>query len=107
MDITTRTIRYYEDEGLLSPKRRGQQRVYTASHRVKLKLVLRGKRLGLSLAQSKEIIKMHAPNTNNKAQLEKLLEVLQLRKSQLNDQLKDIELMLIDIKSAEKTLRKQ
>ncbi|WP_156504026.1 MerR family DNA-binding transcriptional regulator, partial [Oleiphilus sp. HI0066] len=60
-DITTRTMRFYESEGLLSPKRDGQTRIYAEADRVRLKLILRGKRLGLSLAESKELIDMYKP----------------------------------------------
>jgi DNA-binding transcriptional MerR regulator len=54
--VTTRTIRYYEDEGLLSPERRGQKRVYRPRERVRLRLILRGKRLGFSIAEIREIL---------------------------------------------------
>ena len=60
-DITTRTIRHYEDLDLLSPSRRGQSRVYTPSDRTRLRLILRGKRLGLSLEDSRQIIDMYEP----------------------------------------------
>ena len=60
-DITTRTIRFYEAEGMLQPRREGQTRIYSPQDRVTLKLILRGKRLGLSLAQSRELIEMYAP----------------------------------------------
>ncbi|MFQ3223095.1 MAG: DNA-binding transcriptional MerR regulator, partial [Porticoccaceae bacterium] len=60
-EITTRTIRHYEDLGLLAPARRGQTRVYSPADRIRLKLILRGKRLGLSLDDSREIIDMYEP----------------------------------------------
>ena len=56
LDVTTRTIRFYEDEGLLAPTRRGQTRIYSSADRVKLKLILRGKRLGFSLAEIKDLL---------------------------------------------------
>ena len=104
-DITTRTIRYYEDMGLLSPARRGQQRVYTQSDRVKLKLVLRGKRLGLSLAESRQIIEMYDPTGGNKTQLKKLLEIIDTRKQSLQEQLEDIQVMLVDLSAARERLQ--
>ena len=64
-DVTTRTMRHYEDVGLLSPARRGQTRVYNAADRTRLKLILRGKRLGLSLDDSREIIDMYEPGKTN------------------------------------------
>ena len=68
-NVTTRTIRYYEEKGLLSPRREGSQRVYSASDRTKLKLILRGKRLGLSLDESAEIVRMYGSPEKNRQQL--------------------------------------
>ena len=99
-DITTRTIRYYEDMGLLAPRRRGQQRVYAASDKVKLKLVLRGKRLGLSLAESREIIELYDPTSGNKTQLQKLLDMINERKASLKQQLDDIQMMMVELDAA-------
>lgn len=104
-DITTRTIRYYEDMGLLAPTRRGQQRVYTQADRVKLKLVLRGKRLGLSLAESRQIIEMYDPTAGNKTQLKKLLEIIDTRKQSLEEQLQDIQVMLVDLTAARERIQ--
>ena len=62
-NVTTRAIRFYEDEGLLSPRREGQSRVYSARDRVHLKMILRGKRLGFSLRETREILSLYdAPN---------------------------------------------
>ena len=99
-DITTRTIRYYEDMGLLAPRRRGQQRVYAASDKVKLKLVLRGKRLGLSLAESRKIIELYDPTSGNKTQLQKLLDMINERKASLKQQLDDIQMMMVELDAA-------
>ena len=68
-EVTTRTIRHYEELGLLSPARRGQTRVYSPADRTRLKLILRGKRLGLSLDDSREIIDMYEPGKTNIDQL--------------------------------------
>ena len=89
-DITTRTMRFYESEGLLTPKRDGQTRIYLEADRVRLKLILRGKRLGLSLAESKELIDMYSPGGNNKDQLTRLLEKIRERRETLAQQLMDI-----------------
>src|SRR5690554_7011730 len=62
-DVTTRTIRFYEDEGLLQPRRRGQTRIYSSADRTTLKLILRGKRLGFSLAESRQLIQMYNPRS--------------------------------------------
>ncbi len=58
-DVTTRTIRFYEDEGLLAPRRSGQNRIYTVRDRVRLKLILRGKRLGFSIREIKDMVDMY------------------------------------------------
>lgn len=103
-DITTRTIRFYEAEGMLQPQREGQTRIYSPQDRVTLKLILRGKRLGLSLAQSRELIEMYSPGQTpeaNRPQLEKLLAVIEDRRAHLRQQLHDIERMMEDLDDAE------
>ena len=100
-DITTRTIRFYEDKGLLSPSRQGQTRIYSAGDRTILKLILRGKRLGFSLEQSGEIIKMYDSSNNNKEQLTLLVESIRAKREQLKRHLHDIEIMMLDLQEAE------
>ena len=100
-DITTRTIRFYEDKGLLSPARKGQTRLYTAADRVKLKLILRGKRLGLSLEDSGEIIRMYNPGSDNASQLSRLIGKIQERRAALEAQKRDIDIMLAELDEAE------
>ena len=86
--ITTRTIRFYEDQGLLHPQRRGQTRIYLPSDRVALKLILRGKRLGLSLAESRELIQLYIPAGDNRHQLQALLDKIAEKRAMLEQQLK-------------------
>jgi len=100
-DITTRSIRHYEDLGLLSPTRRGQTRIYAQADRTRLRLILRGKRLGLSLEDSREIIDMYEPGKANVDQLKKLIDAIQLQRSKLNQQLDDISKLLKDLNHAE------
>jgi len=100
-EITTRTIRHYEDLGLLAPTRRGQTRVYSPADRIRLKLILRGKRLGLSLDDSREIIDMYEPGKTNVDQLRKLIDAIQLQRHKLNQQLDDISKLLQDLNKAE------
>ena len=76
-DVTTRTIRFYEEKGLLNPQREGTRRIYSPADRTKLRLILRGKRLGLSLDESAEIILMYGTPGNNRMQLEKLVSKIQ------------------------------
>ena len=106
-DITTRTIRFYEDKSLLSPSREGQTRIFSSAERVKLKLILRGKRLGLSLEESGEIIQMYAPGKSNAAQLEQLLYKIKERRELLEQQLKDILSMMEDLKNVEQRCKSE
>ena len=100
-DVTTRSIRHYEDIGLLSPTRRGQTRIYSQADRTRLRLILRGKRLGLSLEDSREIIDMYEPGKTNIDQLKKLIDAIQQQRSKLNQQLDDISKLLKDLNRAE------
>lgn len=100
-DITARTIRHYEDLGLLSPSRRGQSRVYTPSDRTRLRLILRGKRLGLSLEDSRQIIDMYEPGKTNINQLNTLIDAIRVQRTKLNQQLDDISKLLKDLNDAE------
>ena len=100
-DVTTRTIRFYEDQGLVSPSRRGQTRIYSPADRVTLKLILRGKRLGSSLAESKELIGMYQPQGDNRHQLLALQEKIHQRRAQLEQQLHDIRAMQQELDDVE------
>jgi len=104
-DVTTRTIRYYEEKGLLSPRRDGSQRIYSASDRTKLKLILRGKRLGLSLDESAEIVLMYGSPEKNRQQLEKLIDRIRLKRRELKRQKDDLETMLSDLQGVEQKCR--
>ena len=104
-DVTTRTIRYYEEKRLLSPKREGAQRIYSPSDRTKLKLILRGKRLGLSLDESAEIVMMYGSPEKNRRQLEKLIERIRVKRKELMSQKHDLESLLDDLQTVEKKCR--
>ncbi|TVP60273.1 MAG: MerR family DNA-binding transcriptional regulator [Halomonadaceae bacterium] len=101
-DVTTRTIRFYEEAGLLSPARQGQQRIYQESDRVKLKLILRGKRLGFSLAESRELIEQYDPISGNRSQLNALLRKIEERRETLRQQMLDIQLMQTELDAVAK-----
>ena len=102
-EVTTRTIRFYEQEGLLAPERRGQTRIYNEKDRVRLKLTLRGKRLGFSLAEIREVVMMYdAMPDGNRRQLKRLLEILANKRADLEQQLEDIRLMQLDIDDVER-----
>ncbi|MFT6406697.1 MAG: DNA-binding transcriptional MerR regulator [Arenicella sp.] len=100
-DVTTRTLRFYEEKGLLNPSRSGQTRIYSAADRTRLKLILRGKRLGLSLDESAEIILMYDPIGTNSKQILSLIDKIQDKRLQLERQKKDLELTLLDLEAAE------
>jgi DNA-binding transcriptional MerR regulator len=100
-DVTTRTIRFYEAEGLLTPSREGQKRIYKDADRVTLKLIIRGKRLGFSLAESKELIQLYDPSGANQRQLQRLLDKIQERRESLVQQIEDIHMMQLELDEAE------
>ena len=104
--ITTRTIRHYEDEGLLSPRREGQNRLFSPRDRVRLKLALRGKRLGFSLAEIRELFDLYDLARDEKRQLEQFLTKLEKRRALLVQQREDIEVMLNEIAFFEIQCRK-
>ena len=93
-DVTTRTIRFYEEKGLLAPQRFGQQRIYSAADRVRLQLILRGKRIGMSLEESKEIIEMYDPASDNSGQYLFLIDKVDEKQAQLRLQIEDIQALL-------------
>jgi DNA-binding transcriptional MerR regulator len=95
--VTTRTIRFYEDQGLLSPKREGTNRVFSSRDRVRLKLALRGKRLGFSLAGIRELFDLYDVSQGEKKQIEDFLVKLERRRALLEQQREDIEVMLNEI----------
>jgi DNA-binding transcriptional MerR regulator len=106
-DVTPRAIRFYEDQGLLAPRRDGQRRIYTPRDRTRLKLTLRGKRLGLTLAEIRELIDMYEPGRDDRPQLERFREVLEVHRKSLLQQRADIEAQLGEIKTFEKRIHQQ
>jgi DNA-binding transcriptional MerR regulator len=106
-EITPRAIRFYEDQGLLAPRREGQRRIYTPRDRTRLKLTLRGKRLGLSLSEIRELIDMYEPGRDQRPQLERFLAVLESHQASLLQQRADIEAQLAEIQGFEKKIRKR
>lgn len=92
--VTTRTIRFYEEKGLIHPTREGQKRLYSPADRVRIKLILRGKRIGMTLQESVELIDMYDPARNNTQQLHSLMNTITARRSALLQQRKDIDEML-------------
>ena len=101
-DLTTRAIRFYEVCGLLAPERRGRQRIYTHRDRTRLKLTLRGKRLGLSLAEVKELVDMYESPRDTLPQLQKYLAVLGRHRERLERQMADLQATLAEVRSHER-----
>jgi DNA-binding transcriptional MerR regulator len=95
--VTTRTIRHYEEQGLLNPAREGTSRIFGARDRVRLKLALRGKRLGFSLGEIRELFELYDLAKDEKKQLETFLAKLERRRALLQQQREDIEVMLNEI----------
>ncbi len=106
-DVTPRAIRFYEDQGLLAPRRDGQRRIYTPRDRTRLKLTLRGKRLGLALSEIRELIDLYEPGRDDRAQLERFLAVLAAHIANLEQQRSDIEAQLSELQAFQKKVRKQ
>ena len=96
-DITPRAIRFYEDVGLLTPSRAGRNRVYSQRDRTRLKLTLRGKRLGLSLQEIKQLVDMYDSASDTVPQLQAFLQVLVAHRQLLEQQREDIEITLAEI----------
>jgi DNA-binding transcriptional MerR regulator len=106
-EITPRAIRFYEDQGLLAPRREGQRRIYTPRDRTRLKLTLRGKRLGLTLSEIRELIDMYEPGRDERPQLQRFLAVLESHRASLLQQRADIEAQLAEIQGFEKKVKKR
>jgi DNA-binding transcriptional MerR regulator len=105
-DITARAIRHYEDEGLLSPSRQGQSRIFTHRDRVRLKLALRGRRLGFTLAEIRELFDLYDLAKDENRQLREFLAKLEKRRMRLEQQREDIAVMLNEISFFESQCRK-
>ena len=104
-DVTPRAIRFYEDVGLLEPGRAGRNRVYSQRERTRLKLTLRGKRLGLSLQEIKQLVDMYDSPSDTAPQLQAFLAILAQHRAQLEQQRSDIEVTLAEIRQHEKRCR--
>jgi len=103
--ITPRTIRFWEDQGILAPQREGSKRIFTRRDRARLKMALRGKRLGLSLAEIKDLIGMYEGAQDESSQLQQCLRVIAKRRQSLEQQREDIETMLTEISQFEEQCR--
>ena len=96
-EVTTRTLRHYEDQGLVTPTREGVNRIYSHRDRVRLKLALRGKRLGFSLSELRELFQLYDLANDERRQLAEFAVKLERRRAQLEQQREDVEVMLNEI----------
>ena len=105
-DVTTRTIRFYEDKGLISPERVGQRRIYHPRDRVRLQLIMRGKRLGFSLDEIQKMIDLYDGDPTEAAQLKLFIEKLRERRELLERQRDDIDTVIFEIREREQQCKK-
>jgi DNA-binding transcriptional MerR regulator len=104
-NVTPRAIRFYEDQGLLSPAREGRRRVYSRRDRVRLKLILRGKRLGFPLSETKALFELYDSDHGEHGQIQYFLEKIHERREILEQQRRDIEAVLGELEVAERSVR--
>ncbi|HBH7896095.1 TPA: MerR family DNA-binding transcriptional regulator [Vibrio parahaemolyticus] len=99
-DITTRSIRFYEDLGLLTPERKGNTRIYNGRDRIRLKLILRGKRLAFSLADIKELFELYDTDQSTE-QLNYMIRLIEEKKAALQQQANDIQAVMMELNAAQ------
>lgn len=102
-DVTTRTIRHYEDQGLIAPERRGQHRIYSRRDRTRLLLTLRGKRIGLTLQEIRELFGLYNAAYDDAPQLMEFLKILSQREQRLMQQIEDINVVMREVQSLRQT----
>ena len=107
LDITHRSIRFYEEQGLLNPERQGQNRIYLKKDLVRLKLILRGKRLGFSLAETKTLFELYDRDQNSKAQLEAMLQMTEMKRLHMQQQLEDIRMLMAELEEVENRCKEE
>lgn len=100
-DITPRSIRFYEEQGLLAPQRNGQSRIYRKKDRVRLKLILRGKRLGFSLAETKTLFDLYDTNQSSRVQLQEMLRMTHDKRAVMTQQMEDIQMLMNELNDVE------
>ena len=103
--VTHRTVRFYEDQGLIAPERRGTQRIFHPRDRVRLGLILRGKRLGFDLAEIRRIVDMYDQSPGEAGQLRYLLDQIEQRRAELEQRRRDIEVTLTELDDVERRCR--
>jgi DNA-binding transcriptional MerR regulator len=102
-DISTRTLRFYEDEGLIHPVRRGRTRLFRPSDRQLVRQILRGKRLGFSIAEIREIIQMYKEPPGEVGQLKLMIRRIEEKREDLRQKRRDLEDTLAELDQAEES----
>ncbi|MBL1377949.1 MerR family transcriptional regulator [Zobellella iuensis] len=100
-DITPRTLRHYEDLGLLTPKRKGNARIYSHKDRIRLALTVRGKRLGFSLAEMRELFELYDAEHSSRPQLHSMIAMIAEKRASLQQQQEDIQKVLAELDAAD------
>src|SRR3954469_16209390 len=103
--VTLRTIRHYEDVGLITPERRGSSRVFHPRDRIRLQLILRGKRLGFSLPEIRTIVNMYDEQPGEAGQLQYLLDQIDVRRAELGQLRRDIDETMAELAHVEQRCR--
>jgi DNA-binding transcriptional MerR regulator len=98
-DVTPRTLRFYESKGLLAPHREGQRRLFTVRDRTRLKLILRGKRFGFSLAEIKELLDLYDREDDQRTQLAATLEAARRHYGELREKRKELDSVLAELEA--------
>ena len=106
-NITPRSIRFYEEQALICPARTGMNRIYSNKDRVRLKLILRGKRLGFSLAEAKNLFELYDSNPDSAMQLEAMLSLTEQKRAVLRQQLEDIQMLMNELDEVEARCREE
>lgn len=105
--VTLRSIRFYEDQGLLKPQREGKNRIFSRQDRARLKLILRGKRLGFTLNDIQELFNLYDAEAQNKKQVQAMLNTIRARQYKLLQQQADIDLIMMELNAAERRCYQQ
>ncbi|MDP2697319.1 MerR family DNA-binding transcriptional regulator [Thalassospira sp.] len=106
-DVTTRTIRFYEDQGLIAPERQGQTRIYGQRDRVRLRLIMRGKRLGFSLGEIRDLLDLYETDRSEITQLTILIRKIDERRDALRKQRHDIDATLDELDRLEENCQQE
>lgn len=100
-DISTRTLRFYEDEGLIRPERRGRTRLYTGADRHRIDKILCARRVGFSVAEIAEMLKLQVELPDNTRQLRNVMDGIEKKRSDLRQQRRDLEMVIDDLDNLE------